>query len=225
MSDIYNTMGDFHKAERRLIKMKVVIVDDDAIVAMSLQTILSVAEDVEVVGLGNDGSEAIALYEQHRPDILLTDIQMKNVSGLEAAAKIIEKYPQAKIVLLTTFMDDEYVRDALKVGAKGYILKQDFESVLPAIRAVYSGQSVFGSEIVSSIPRLLSAQDEQKYKDTDLNEKEKEIIEAIAEGLSNKEIAAKLFLSEGTVRNYISSILEKLELRDRTQIAIFYYKH
>ena len=218
-------MGDFHKAERRLIKMKVVIVDDDAIVAMSLQTILSVAEDVEVVGLGNDGSEAIALYEQHRPDILLTDIQMKNVSGLEAAAKIIEKYPQAKIVLLTTFMDDEYVRDALKVGAKGYILKQDFESVLPAIRAVYSGQSVFGSEIVSSIPRLLSAQDEQKYKDTDLNEKEKEIIEAIAEGLSNKEIAAKLFLSEGTVRNYISSILEKLELRDRTQIAIFYYKH
>lgn len=205
--------------------MKVVIVDDDAIVAMSLQTILSVAEDVEVVGLGNDGSEAIALYEQHRPDILLTDIQMKNVSGLEAAAKIIEKYPQAKIVLLTTFMDDEYVRDALKVGAKGYILKQDFESVLPAIRAVYSGQSVFGSEIVSSIPRLLSAQDEQKYKDTDLNEKEKEIIEAIAEGLSNKEIAAKLFLSEGTVRNYISSILEKLELRDRTQIAIFYYKH
>lgn len=205
--------------------MKIVITDDDVIVAMSLKTILSVAEDVEVVGMGYDGGDAVSLYKEHKPDILLTDIQMKDMSGLEAAAIILKEYPDAKIVLLTTFMDDEYVREALKVGAKGYILKQDFESVLPALKAVYSGQSVFGNEIVNSIPRLLNAPDENAYETANISEKEKEIIEEIANGLSNKEIAAKLFLSEGTVRNYISNILEKLDLRDRTQIAIFYYKH
>lgn len=205
--------------------MKIVIVDDDNIVAMSLKTILSAADDVEVVGLGYDGNDAIRLYNELQPDILLTDIQMKNKTGLEAAQEIMEKYPMAKIILLTTFRDDEYVRKALNVGAKGYILKQDFESVLPAVRAVASGQSVFGSEIINSIPRIVRGQNENVYDEKGITEKEKEIIELVAEGLSNKEIAGRLFLSEGTVRNYISSVLEKLELRDRTQLACFYYKH
>lgn len=205
--------------------MKIVIVDDDNIVAMSLKTILSAADDVEVVGLGYDGNDAIRLYNELQPDILLTDIQMKNKSGLEAAQEIMEKYPMAKIILLTTFRDDEYVRKALNVGAKGYILKQDFESVLPAVRAVASGQSVFGSEIINSIPRIVRGQNENVYDEKGITEKEKEIIELVAEGLSNKEIAGRLFLSEGTVRNYLSSVLEKLELRDRTQLACFYYKH
>lgn len=205
--------------------MKIVIVDDDNIVAMSLKTILSAADDVEVVGLGYDGNDAIRLYNELQPDILLTDIQMKNKSGLDAAQEIMEKYPMAKIILLTTFRDDEYVRKALNVGAKGYILKQDFESVLPAVRAVASGQSVFGSEIINSIPRIVREQNENVYDEKGITEKEKEIIELVAEGLSNKEIAGKLFLSEGTVRNYLSSVLEKLELRDRTQLACFYYKH
>lgn len=205
--------------------MKIVIVDDDNIVAMSLKTILSAADDVEVVGLGYDGNDAIRLYNELQPDILLTDIQMKNKTGLEAAQEIMQKYPVAKIILLTTFRDDEYVRQALNVGAKGYILKQDFESVLPAVRAVASGQSVFGSEIINSIPRIVRGQNENVYDERGITEKEKEIIELVAEGLSNKEIAGRLFLSEGTVRNYISSVLEKLELRDRTQLACFYYKH
>lgn len=205
--------------------MKIVIVDDDNIVAMSLKTILSAADDVEVVGLGYDGNDAIRLYNELQPDILLTDIQMKNKSGLEAAQEIMEKYPMARIILLTTFRDDEYVRKALNVGAKGYILKQDFESVLPAVRAVASGQSVFGSEIINSIPRIVREQNENVYDEKGITEKEKEIIELVAEGLSNKEIAGRLFLSEGTVRNYLSSVLEKLELRDRTQLACFYYKH
>lgn len=205
--------------------MKIVIADDDNIVAMSLKTILSAADDVEVVGLGYDGNDAIRLYNELQPDILLTDIQMKNKSGLEAAQEIMEKYPMAKIILLTTFRDDEYVRKALNVGAKGYILKQDFESVLPAVRAVDSGQSVFGSEIINSIPRIVREQNENVYDEKGITEKEKEIIELVAEGLSNKEIAGRLFLSEGTVRNYLSSVLEKLELRDRTQLACFYYKH
>lgn len=205
--------------------MKIVIVDDDAIVAASLNTILSTDSDVEVVGIGYDGKDAIDLYEKFRPDILLTDIQMKEISGLEAAEKIVRKYPDAKIILLTTFMDDEYVRQALETGAKGYILKQDFAGILPAIRAVNSGQSVFGSQIIDKLPSLVKTRNMSVYDEHDITDKEYEIIELVAQGLSNKEIAAKLFLSEGTVRNYISLVLEKLELRDRTQLAIFYYRN
>lgn len=103
--------------------IKVAIVDDDAIVAMSMQTILGAASDMEVVALGYDGGDAIEIYDRYRPDILLTDIQMKEMSGLEAAMRIVRQYPDARIILLTTFQDDEYVKEALKIGAKGYILK------------------------------------------------------------------------------------------------------
>lgn len=205
--------------------MKVVIVDDDAIVAMSMQTILTAGGDVEVAGLGYDGEDAVRLYREHKPDVLLTDIQMKKKSGLEAAAEIISEYPDAKIILLTTFLDDGYVKAALKTGAKGYILKQDFEGVLPAIRAVYSGQNVFGNEIVNRLPNLINGNDNSDYKEKGITDKEYEIIELVAQGLSNKEIAAKLYLGDGTVRNYISTVLEKLQLRDRTQLAVYYYRH
>lgn len=205
--------------------MKVVIVDDDAIVATSMRTILTAGGDVEVAELGYDGEDAVRLYEKHMPDILLTDIQMKGVTGLEAAARILQKYPDAKILLLTTFLDDEYIREALRVGAKGYILKQDYEGVLPAIRAVYSGQSVFGKEIISEIPKLIKERDTDIYERNGITDKEYEIIRLVAEGLSNKEIADRLCLSDGTVRNYISLVLDKLKLRDRTQLAVFYYKH
>lgn len=205
--------------------MKVVIVDDDAIVAMSMQTILTAGGDVEVAGLGYDGEDAVRLYREHKPDVLLTDIQMKKKSGLEAAAEIISEYPDAKIILLTTFLDDGYVKAALKTGAKGYILKQDFEGVLPAIRAVYSGQNVFGNEIVNRLPSLINGKDNSDYKEKGITDKEYEIIELVAQGLSNKEIAAKLYLGDGTVRNYISTVLEKLQLRDRTQLAVYYYRH
>ncbi len=205
--------------------MKVIVVDDDAIVATSMNTILSTDPEIDVVAIGYDGTDAVRLYEEYKPDILLTDIQMQTMSGLDAATQIIAKHPDAKIILLTTFMDDEYVRQALDTGAKGYILKQDFAGVLPAIRAVFSGQSVFGSKIIDRIPSLISHKDMSVYEQHGITDKEYEIIELVAEGLSNKEIAAKLYLSEGTVRNYISLVLEKLELRDRTQLAVFFYKH
>ena len=154
------------------------------------------------------------------------DIRMKEVSGLDAAAEILKEFPDARILLLTTFSDDEYIVRALKLGAKGYLLKQDYASILPALRAVYSGQTVFGHEIVSKIPELLhSGSSSLNYRDHDISEREQEIIRLIADGLSNKEIAARLFLSEGTVRNYLSSILDKLQLRDRTQVAVFYYRN
>lgn len=205
--------------------MKVIIIDDDKFVTSALKAILEASGNVTVPATGTDGSEAIKLYEEYLPDILLTDIQMNGLSGLEATGKILEKYPDAKILLLTTFLDDEYIIQALKLGAKGYLLKQDYESILPALEAVYSGQSVFGTEIISKIPGLLNTASKFNYALYDINERELKVIELIADGLSNKEIATKLFLSEGTVRNYLSTILEKLELHNRTQLAIFYYKH
>lgn len=205
--------------------IKIVIVDDDAIVAMSMKTILSAAPDMEVAALGYDGGDAVALYEEHKPDILLTDIQMKEMSGLEAGMRIIKNHPEARVILLTTFLDDEYVKEALRIGAKGYILKQDFAGVVPAIRAVYSGQSVWGNEIISRIPDMIKDRDEAAYSSYGITDKEYEIIELVAQGYSNKEIAEKLYLGAGTVRNYISSVLEKLQLRDRTQLAVYYYKH
>lgn len=165
------------------------------------------------------------LYGEHKPDVLLMDIRMKNMDGLEAATEILHVYPEANILLLTTFLDDEYIVKALRIGAKGYLLKQDYASILSALRAVCSGQTVFGAEIVSKIPDLIRKEDEFDYAARGINEREKKIIRLIADGNSNKEIAAELYLSEGTIRNYLSSILDKLQLRDRTQLAIFYYQH
>ena len=202
--------------------MRLVVVDDDQIVAISLKTILEADEEIDVVACGNDGEDAIMLYEREKPDILLMDIQMKNVSGLSAAEEIMKKDSDAKILLLTTFSDDEYIVKALDIGVKGYILKQDFDGIVPAVKAVFRGQSVFGGEIVSKIPVLSSAKAEFDFAAYDIGQKEQEVMAQVALGKSNREIAETLFLSEGTVRNYISSVLEKLSLRDRTQLAVFY---
>ena len=205
--------------------MRIIIVDDDCLVAGALKTILEVNEDVEVLDIGSDGKQACQLYEKYEPDVLLMDIRMREMDGLEASEHILKRHPKANILLLTTFSDDEYIVKALRLGAKGYLLKQDYGSIVPALRAVHSGQTVFGTEIVSKIPDLLQGEKEFDYSSYNINEREFEIIELIANGYSNKEIAAELFLSEGTVRNYLSTILEKLQLRDRTQVAVFYYQH
>ena len=205
--------------------MKIVIVDDDIFVSGALTTILEASGKVTVAASGTDGKEAAELYKIHQPDVLLMDIRMKEKSGLDASAEILEEFPEAKILLLTTFSDDEYIVKALKLGAKGYLLKQDYASILPALEAVCSGQTVFGTEIMSRIPELIHSGSSFHYEDYDISRRELEIIRLIADGLSNKEIASQLFLSEGTVRNYLSSILDKLQLRDRTQVAVFYYKH
>ncbi len=205
--------------------MNIVIIDDDKLVTSALKAILESSGKVTVPATGYDGTDAIELYEKYQPDILLTDIQMKEKSGLEATEEILKKYPDAKILLLTTFLDDEYIVTALKLGAKGYLLKSDYENILPSLEAVNSGQSVFGTEIISKIPTLLNASPKFDYSEYDINERELEIIELVSNGYSNKDISKQLFLSEGTVRNYLSSILDKLGLENRTQLAIFYYKH
>ena len=126
--------------------MKIVIVDDDKLVSLSLKTILEATGEIQVLELGQNGQEAITLYQKHQPEVLLMDIRMEVMSGLEAAEQILRQAPSANILFLTTFLDDEYIVRALRLGAKGYILKQNFESLLPALKAVANGQSVFGHE-------------------------------------------------------------------------------
>lgn len=208
-------------------KIKVVLVDDDSLVSISLKTILEASGNIQVVAVGTDGKESLGLYEEHKPDVFITDIRMKDVTGLEAAEEILYKYPDARILLLTTFNDDEYIVKALNIGAKGYILKQDFAAIAPAVAAVSGGQTVFGGQVMERIPKLCSeGSDEGKmpacFEEYGINDKELDIIKLVSKGYNNKEIADELFLSEGTVRNYLSVILEKLKLRDRTQLAVFY---
>lgn len=205
--------------------MNIILIDDDCLVSQALKIILEASGSFHIIATGSDGKDAVVLYREHRPDILLMDIRMKEMNGLDAAGLILSEFPEAKILLLTTFSDDEYIVKALKLGAKGYLLKQDYQSLLPALKAVSNGQTVFGSEIMEKIPNLLQEQSSFDYSTYEINDRELEIIKLIAEGYSNREIAQTLFLSEGTVRNYLSSILDKLDLRDRTQVAVFYYQH
>lgn len=205
--------------------MRVLVVDDDKLVSNSLKTILESDDEIEVVGIGNSGKQAIALYNELKPDVLLIDIRMDGMTGIEVAEILLKQDITAKILLLTTFSDDDYIVKALQIGAKGYILKQNFESIVSSIKTVHIWQRVFGDEIITKIPALISDNSKADFSGLYLSEKEIEIISQVANGFSNKEIAEAQILSEGTVRNYISVILEKLNLRDRTQLAIFYYKH
>lgn len=205
--------------------MKILIVDDDIFVTTSLKTILEANSDIKVVGVGNDGAEGVRLYKELQPDVCLMDIRMKDIDGIEASRLILEEDPNAKILLLTTFQDDEYIISALKLGTKGYLLKQDYDSLVPSINAVLKGQSVFGKDITNKIPSLLQEEKTFNYESFGITKREFDIIKHISDGLNNKEIADKLYLSEGTVRNYLSNILEKLNLRDRTQVAVFYYQN
>ena len=203
--------------------MRIIVTDDDKLVALSLKTILESTGRITVEAMASGGEEAIRLYDELSPDVMLMDIRMEGMTGLEAGEKILTAHPDAKLLYLTTFNDDEYIVKALSMGAKGYMLKQDFEGIAAALEAVAGGQSVFGEKIVSRLPELMSRKEEFDFAAHGISDKEREIMEAVASGLSNKEIAAELFLSEGTVRNYISNLLDKLQLRDRTQLAVYYY--
>lgn len=203
--------------------MRIIIADDDRLVTSSLKAIVEADAEIRVAGIGRDGKEAVELFRELHPDVALMDIRMGGMSGLEAGKAILASDPRARVLFLTTFADDEYIIKALKMGAKGYILKQNFESIVPSLKAVTAGQSVFDDDIAAKIPALLDS-GEPDLARCGLSGNEPELVRLIARGLSNREIAKSLYLSEGTVRNGISVILEKLRLKSRTQIAIFYYK-
>ncbi len=205
-------------------EFNLIIVDDDNLVCQALNLIVNASDNINVIATGNNGHDAVNLYRTHKPDVILMDIRMGDFTGLDAADEILKIDKDAKILFLTTFADEEYIARALRLGAKGYLLKQNFDSIVPSIVAVMNGQRVFGDEIISKLPDIYSSS-APDFSSYGLTERETEVVTKIAEGLSNKEISDILFLSEGTIRNYISVILEKLNLRDRTQIAIFYYKN
>ena len=206
--------------------MRVLIADDDALIREGLKILLELEEDIEVVGTAQDGRVAYEKCLSTKPDIALMDIRMPQTDGIQGARLIKESCPNVKIVMLTTFIEDEFILEAIKNGAEGYILKnQSSESIIESLRAVYSGNAVFDARIVGKISGMMREGKKPERADDGLTNKEIEILSNIATGLTNKEISEKLFLSEGTIRNYISVILDKLQLRDRTQLAIYYLKN
>lgn len=212
--------------------MRIAIVDDDPIVCQSLETILTATGTAEVLWTANDGDTAVRRYFEtpaSRPDVLLIDIQMPGTSGLDAARETLATDPAARILFLTTFTDQSYIAQAMGLGAKGYLIKQDVAAVGPALQAVMAGQVVLGAEVLGKLTeRTPDPADSDDSGDTAdsiedlLGEREREITALVAEGLDNRDIAARLFLSEGTVRNRISAILDKLGLTNRTQLAILW---
>ncbi|BDR58041.1 response regulator transcription factor [Xylocopilactobacillus apicola] len=201
--------------------LKIVLVDDDHLVTQALTTIINAEDDLEVVASAHEASDAVNLYHQFHPDVVLLDIRIGESSGLTAAKEILGSDPNAKILLLTTFSDDEYLEKSLQLGVKGYLIKQNLAAIVPAIHTAALNQTVFSPEIMK---KLQSSYTKPTPK-IELTQREQEILTLVAQGLNNKEIAEQTFLSSGTVRNYISQLLEKLKLRDRTQLAIFYYQN
>lgn len=204
--------------------MKVLIVDDDPLVSGALKVILDNESDIEVIATAASGKEGVDAALKNEADVIVMDIRMDDMNGLDAAEKILSMKKDSKILFLTTFLDDEYINKALKVGAKGYILKQDCASLASSVRAVFGGQTVFGGKVVEKLPDILNRKESFSFDEFDITDTEAQIIKYVADGLSNKEIASEMFLSEGTVRNHVSSVLSKLDLRDRTQLACFYYQ-
>lgn len=202
--------------------MKILLVDDDALVLKSLEMILK-AEGVDEVYASKNGKEAFELYKKHAIDLVLQDIRLENENGIDIAGKLLEYDQDARIILLTTFKDEEYINKAIKIGVKGYILKDNVDSLFHSIQTVMAGNMVLDSEVIKDI--RISDPVKRSIEDFDITEREFDVIKLLAEGMNNKEIAQTLYLSEGTVRNYVSNLLEKLYLRDRSQIVAFYYKN
>ncbi len=197
--------------------MKILLVDDDVLVCESLASIFSAEEDIDVVGTASNGEEALAFLASRAVDVVLMDIRMPVMDGIEATASIKKLHPDVRVLVLTTFRDFRHVHQALYAGADGYMLKNDpVETQLANTRAVHQGRTTISREAMDAFTSPTA--------DEDLSERENECMALIAHGHSNKEIARRMFIGEGTVRNLISNMLDKLMLRDRTQIAIYYWQ-
>lgn len=212
--------------------IKLLLADDQDILTEGLKLILGVEEDIEIIGIANNGKKAYDLCRLRHPDVVLMDIQMPEVNGVEATAMIKKDFPHIKIIVLTTFNDDEYIYDALRNGASGYLLKDTSPTeILKAVHTVYNGGALIQSEVAVKVINKfsqLAKETVDKHMDPKaelLTEREIEICRLIAEGKNNQEIAEELFLSQGTVKNHITRVLIKLDLRDRTQLAVFTIKN
>ena len=208
--------------------MRIIVVDDDRLVCDSLRIILGAQDGIEVCGVGSDGDEAVALWREQRPDVALLDIQMPGRDGLWAAEQILGEDARARVVFLTTFSDDDYIVRALKAGARGYLIKTDVRAIAPALEEVMAGRRVLEGKAIEDVDFSAASDgdetDARPAAFAHLTDREFEVAQLIAQGFDNKEIAAAAYMGEGTVRNHISSILAKLGLRNRTQIAIAYLR-
>lgn len=202
-------------------KIKVIIADDSDFVRDGMRIILEVDEDFEVIGCARNGREAIEIAKESTPDIFLMDIQMPEMDGIEATKYIVDNN-LGKVLILTTFDDDELVQNALKNGAKGYLIKNHTpEHLKQMIKSVYNGTGVMEDAILENLAKNTDMKT-SGFSEEGYTAREMDIIKAVADGLSNKEIANKLFITEGTVKNYITSILAKENLSHRTALAVYY---
>ena len=203
--------------------IRVLICDDQVIVCEGLQAILSTARDIEVVGIANDGAQAVDVIPEMQPDIVLMDLKMPVMNGVQATRLIQERYPAVRVLVLTTYDADEWVFDAIRGGAAGYLLKDaPRERLLEAIRDTVEGKTHVDPAVAGKLFAQVAARGAPADTSIaqDLSEREREVLGLLARGLTNAEIAKRLYLSGGTVRNYVSSILAKLGVSDRTQAAV-----
>ena len=207
-------------------KIRVLLVDDHAVVRMGLKTFFDLQDDIEVVGEASDGSEAVAVARRLTPDVILMDLLMPNMDGLTAIGRIKGELPETEIVAVTSFMEEEKVTAALEAGASGYLLKDaEAEEVAAAVRSAYAGEV----HLDAAVARLLAQRMRERKTKPDpvepLTEREREVLALLGHGMSNREIGAALFITERTARTYVSNILGKLGLSSRTQAALYAVEH
>lgn len=194
--------------------MKLIIVDDDNLICKSLEVMLSKEEDIEVIGIANNGLEAMDLCKKESPDIILMDIRMPDIDGIQATSLIKKHYPKVRIMMLTTFQDKQNIQSALKAGAEGYLLKTDkIFNIAQKLKLFYEGVAVLDKDVLN---RLTNPDKNLLDK---LTPREKDVVSLVIQGLTNKEISAQLFLSEGTIRNIVSVIMSKVGAKNRTQLS------
>ncbi len=208
--------------------IKVIICDDQAIIRDGLEMLLKLERDIEVVGLAQDGAEVVELAAAHTPDLILMDLKMPGINGVEATRRICTQHPDMKVLVLTTYDDDEWLFDAIRAGASGYLLKDTpREKVLEAIRGTVSGQAFIDPAVAGKLLQQTASQQVKPATQitNKLTSREEDVLRLMAHGLSNGEIAARLYLSEGTIRNHVSTIFAKLDVSDRTQAVIIAIRH
>lgn len=206
--------------------IRILIAEDQKMVRQGLKMMIESDPEMRVTGEADNGRQALELCDTHEYDIVILDIRMPEMDGLEAARAILQRKPQQKVLILTTFNDDQYAIEALKIGASGYMLKDaDVETLLRSIRSCLSGGLSIEEHVAAKVVPQLLRKKETSSVDPSLTPRELDIIRRVGEGRSNKEISEELALSVGTVKNHISLILDKLNLRDRTQLAIYAIRH
>ncbi|WP_226677925.1 response regulator transcription factor [Mesobacillus jeotgali] len=205
--------------------IKVVFVDDHEMVRIGVSSYLSAQPDIDVIGEADNGKTGVEMALELRPDIILMDLVMKEMDGIEATKQIIEQWPEAKIIIVTSFLDDEKVYPALEAGATSYMLKTSKASeIANAVRVTYSGQPVLEPEVTGKMMMKMRQKNNVELHE-ELTEREMEVLKLIAEGKTNQEIADELFIALKTVKTHVSNILSKLQVQDRTQAVIYAFRH